>query len=102
VEIVPFSLPESIPSGEVSVVIERVALGLRLEMAIRTNLKSHPTAIHWHFRRPRTTGTLEITYDPISRQAWFSTRPGRTKAWVYEAMQAISAEINSNSGVPEP
>ena len=101
-EVVPLTLPESIQSGEVPVVIERVTLELGLRMAIRTDLKSHPTLIHWHFRRPAATGTLEITYDPISRQAWFSTRPGRTKEWVYEAMQAISAEINRDSGVPEP
>jgi hypothetical protein len=101
-DVVPLALPEGLSAEEVSVVIEHGALRMGLMMAIRSSLKSHPNMIHWHFRRPATTGTLEITYDPISRQAWFGIRHGRTKAWVLEAMNTLTAELHRNSKESEP
>lgn len=94
-EVIPIALLEELDSAVVAEIVDRAILSLGLEMAMRTTLKAYPASIHWHVRRPKRTGTLEITYDPATHHAWFSTRAGRTKEWVMEAMEKLVIEINT-------
>lgn len=94
-EVIPIALPEGVEGKAVAELVDHAISALGLEVAMRTTLKSYPGSIHWHLRHPQTTGTLEISYDPAAHRAWFSTRTGRTKAWVIEAMERLVVEINT-------
>ena len=94
-EIHPIPLPETLATEAVPARIEQTFTTLGLIIALRTTLKAHPGAIHWHIRRPRQSGTLEITYDPNSHRAWYSTRAGRTKEWVVAMMEQVTTEITA-------
>lgn len=98
-EVIPIVLPEGVRVEAVPEVIEQSISALGLIMAMRSTLKAYPGSIHWHVRRPNHSGTLEITYDPTTQRAWFSTRAGRTKDWVMEAMEKLVIEINRQSAL---
>lgn len=93
-ERIPLPVPQGVTEEQGITIIEQAIARLGLVIALRTRLKSQSNALHWHIRRPHTGGTLEITYDPDVPQAWFSTRAGRTKEWVWEAMNMLTAELN--------
>jgi hypothetical protein len=93
-EIIPIPLPEHLLAEEVPGAIEETVIALELELSLYTILKSPRGAMHWHIRRPPQRGTLEITYDANRHQAWFSTRAGRTKDWVLEAMEQIAVGLS--------
>jgi hypothetical protein len=51
-----------------------------LAVTLRTSLKKFPGCVHWHVRRGREPGTLEITYWPKEHRAWFTIQDGRRAA----------------------
>lgn len=62
-----------------------VALGLDFK---RIELKTRPSAIHWHIRKPGFPGTLEATYD--QGEMHLETRRNRMGAWVQEVIEQLT------------
>jgi hypothetical protein len=49
--------------------------------------------MHWHYKRGRQRGTLEITLWPLGRRAWFAVHANRGAAWIDDAITAIGAAL---------
>jgi len=74
-------------------IIEEACLAQNLRRTIKGTLQKYPGCVHWHYQKPRTSGTLEITYWPKKNRGWFPYRDGRTKSWVVDMIDVLKAEI---------
>ncbi len=79
--------------------LERALQASGLTVTLRTTLKQLPGSRHWHVKRGRAPGTLEITLLPAQRRAWFSIHSNRRGEWITAALsdlkQALEAPVGS-------
>jgi hypothetical protein len=76
---IPFDFRCDVPDW--NAIIARWAADQELRITMSGTLKKYPGCRHWHFKRPETAGTLELTIQPTACKAWFSIRRGRSVGW---------------------
>ncbi len=88
-------LPIHLPRGiqNVERLIDRSIADTGLRVVLRGSLKKFPGCVHWHAKRGRESGTLEITYWPGERRAWFTIQDGRKGEWIDGAMVELGHRI---------
>src|ERR1700722_16350196 len=81
-------------------VLERITVALDaavgesgLTVVLLGTLKTFPGRVHWHLKRGRERGTLEITWWPKQRKLWIKVQAGRTAAWIDEMTPRLKKAI---------
>jgi hypothetical protein len=69
--------------------IEHCAALEGLDIGERMTLRTFPGSIHWHLRRPRTKGVLELTYWPSQRRLWFAVHSNRQAEWIAPTIERL-------------
>lgn len=67
-----------------------------LRVTMRGTLKSFPGSTHWHLKSGKASGTLEITYWPAERRAWFSIQAGRAAEWIDGKLEELQRAISAS------
>jgi hypothetical protein len=80
-------------------IIETVSRAHGLSVTMKATLAKYPGSIHWHFKKGRDRGTLEVTLWPREHRLWFSMQDGRRAEWVTETAQRIKAELEAGAGL---
>ncbi|HLW55070.1 MAG TPA: hypothetical protein VKW06_19725 [Candidatus Angelobacter sp.] len=57
--------------------IERVCGQRGLIVGMKGSLASYRGCTHWHFKKKKEKGTLEITLHPAGRRIWAQVQDGR-------------------------
>ena len=70
-----------------------------LRIVLRTSLATFPGCTHWHVKRGRDSGTLEITFWPEQRRAWFTIQEGRKANWIDAMVQTLLDAIGRRTGL---
>jgi len=73
--------------------IEAAFAAAGLRVTLRGTLRSYPGSIHWHLKRGRDAGTLEVTFWPRQRRLWLTIHEGRGAPWMDEAGARLQAAI---------
>ncbi len=60
-----------------------------LDIHSAVSLRGMPGSRHWHLRRSRIPGTLEITFNPVNRELRMSAHSNRLGSWVEETLALI-------------
>ena len=89
------SLPSYMDEQIVEQAIDFSISELDLIPTLRCTLKKYPDCTHWHIKNGREPGTLEITFWPIHRRAWFTVQDGRKKTWIAEKMKLLERMIKT-------
>jgi hypothetical protein len=79
-------------------IIESLCRAHGLSITMKATLSKYPGSIHWHLKKGRDKGTLEITLWPRERRLWFSMQDGRRAEWVMESAQRIKHELEEGTG----
>ena len=75
--------------------IERACMAAGLVIAMRGTLRTYRGCVHWHFKNvDERRGTLEATYWPRERRAWFSVQSGRDAGWIDRVLPGILAALH--------
>jgi hypothetical protein len=82
-----------VTDAEVEEVIERCCAAAGLRTQLKGTLAAYPGSVHWHFKRGREPGTLEVTWWPRERRAWISVHANRGAPWVEELLPELAAAI---------
>jgi len=90
---VPIAVPESADFRRVSGKVESCCRRLGLVVGMKAELRKHPGSTHWHYKRPKQSGTLEITVWPSERRVWITVQDGRRAEWIEEIMPALGREL---------
>ena len=88
-------VPASIKTGKIPPLIDALITDLNLIVTLRGTLKSFPSSTHWHLKRDRGRGTLELTWWPDRRRLWIKIQAGRTAPWIGAAAPRLKQEIQS-------
>jgi hypothetical protein len=78
--------------------IDQAVADSGLQVTMRASLRTFPGSVHWHVRRGRESGTLEITFWPQQRRAWFTIHDGRQAEWIEKSMNALDEIIRRRTG----
>jgi hypothetical protein len=57
--------------------VERVCTLEGLEISLKGSLARYPGSVHWHFKKGKQSGTLELTWWPRENRLWFKIAAGR-------------------------
>ena len=80
--------PASIPH-----IVEQACATEGLTLTLKGTLAKYPHCVHWHFKKDKERGALEITWWEWERRLWFKVAAGRTGAWIEEALARLKAQI---------
>jgi hypothetical protein len=73
--------------------IELLCRTIGLSITIKTTSAKFPGSIHWHLKKGRERGTLEITLWPSQNKLWFSMQDGRKGDWVLDAAHQLKEQL---------
>src|SRR4051794_41704257 len=59
------------PGIDAMAVVESACASAGLTITMRGTLAAYPGCVHWHLKRGRERGTLEITWWPKTAELWF-------------------------------
>jgi 2-polyprenyl-6-hydroxyphenyl methylase/3-demethylubiquinone-9 3-methyltransferase len=85
----------SAPPGDVTLLVPAACAAEGLTCTLQNTLKGHPGSTHWHFKRRRERGTLEITWHPATRRLWMTVQEGRKGPWIDDAVERLKARLAS-------
>jgi hypothetical protein len=86
-------ISQKISVTEYERIIERIAESLGISLQLKTTLKKYPGCIHWHYKKGKERGTLEITLWPQQHRLWFTIHEGRKAEWIEEKMMVLEQKI---------
>lgn len=92
-EDVEIALPRDASAETVTQAIDDAVAQSELTVTLRDSLKKFPGCIHWHLKRGREPGTLELTFWPREHRAWFSVQRGRAAPWTAEALSDLEQKV---------
>ena len=89
----PIDLQADVDLTLVEVQIERCCSDLGLIQAMKDTLAKYPGCIHWHYKKRRLAGTLEVTLWHSTRRLWLSIQEGRRAEWIEEVLPKVKEYI---------
>jgi len=76
--------------------VERAASTENLTLTLKSTLAKYPGCVHWHYKKGKQPGTLEITWFPRERRLWFKIARNRNRAWIEKVTPRLRRLIESN------
>lgn len=90
---VELQIPDSVERPAVVRVVEQVCTSNDLTCSLKGTLVSYPGSVHWHFKRGKQKGILEITWWQGEHRLWFKVAGGRRSAWILESIPQLKEQI---------
>jgi len=73
--------------------IEAICADRGLQVAIKGSQSKFPGSIHWHYKREKQKGTLELTLFPAHQRLWAKVAEGRKAAWIDLELPRLRREV---------
>jgi hypothetical protein len=73
--------------------IEKSCASLSLIRTMKASLKSLPENTHWHYKKDKEKGVLEITLLPQKNEVIITCKANRYADWINEAMKELDAAL---------
>ena len=93
---VELQIPANASSEIVIEVVEQSCIENNLHCALKGTLASYPGCVHWHYRKDKQKGTLEITWWEIENRLWFKVAQGRRGDWIHETLQELKRQMENS------
>jgi hypothetical protein len=90
---VEFSVPQKCDLKSAGRLIENICARYGLQIAMKGSQSKFPGCIHWHFKRDKQKGTLELTLFPDGRRLWAKVAEGRKAAWIDSELPRLKREV---------
>ena len=79
--------------ARLSEIIDELSAEQGLSIRMKTSVAKFPGSIHWHLKKGRERGTLEVTLLPAESRLWFSMHQNRSADWVMNAAREFKRRI---------
>ena len=90
---IEFRVPKQCDLADAEGLVERACAERGLIVGMKGSLAAYPGCVHWHYKRPRQTGTLEITVYPKERRVWAQVQDKRKAPWIDEELPRVRRAI---------
>jgi hypothetical protein len=91
-----FVVPRDADLNAAERLIERICAERGLTLAMKGSLASYPGCVHWHYKRQKRKGTLELTLFARDRRVWAKVQDGRKASWIDEELPGLQAAIEGS------
>jgi hypothetical protein len=95
-------LPAGVTLAAAAQAIEDAVTALELRVTSRGTLAQYPGSIHWHIKRGKDAGTLEVTLRNRERRLDFAVRQNRQGVWTSASLEAMTERLRTQFGVARP
>jgi hypothetical protein len=92
---IEFTVPAGCDLASAEKMIERLCEQRGLQCAKKGRVSAHPGSIHWHYKRPKQSGTLELTLWPREQRLWAAVHENRRADWVDPELISLRGEIEA-------
>jgi hypothetical protein len=79
-----WSRPEALEEA-----VDAACANLGLNATRKGSLAAYRGSVHWHWKRGKERGVLEVTLWPPGRRLWISVQAGRAAPWTSEAADRL-------------
>ncbi|HEX9840420.1 MAG TPA: hypothetical protein VGA72_13805 [Anaerolineales bacterium] len=84
-------------------VVEHICVANGLTCTMKGTLAGYPGCVHWHFRKGKQKGLLEITWWELERRLWFKVAQNRKGEWIEDGILLLKEQIErSLYEIPKP
>ena len=90
---IELQLPKVVHEGDLVRCVEVVCVTNSLTCTLKGTLAKYPDSIHWHFKKAKQKGILEITWWEMKQRLWFKVANNRTGEWMNESLPKLKEEI---------
>ena len=90
---IEFAVPRNADLTQAIKLIEKICAQHELILAMKGSLAAYPRCIHWHYKREKQKGTLELTVLARDRRVWAKVQDGRKAPWIEEELPALQWAI---------
>jgi hypothetical protein len=92
---VDVQVPSTIKTEKLTQQVEQVFSQYDLACTLKGTLTSYPGCVHWHFKKRRETGTLELTWWEAEMRLWFKVGDHRTAPWIEKAIPHLKKQLET-------
>jgi|SRR5687767_5378768 len=93
---VELQIADSVNTDTLVKVVEQICIANRLTCILKGTLASYPGSIHWHFKKDRQKGILEITWWETEGRLWFKVAGNRTGHWIEDSIPVLKEQIEKS------
>jgi hypothetical protein len=86
-------IPSHINNDSIPAIVEQTCAQIGLDLVTKGTLARYPGCVHWHYKKGKARGTLEITWWVEKSRLWIKVAAGRTGDWIDEAIAGFTDEI---------
>jgi len=90
---IEFKVPKDFDPGRAGQLIESVCAAHGLDIGMKAGLAGLPGSTHWHYKKGREKGTLELTVFPRQRRIWAQVQNGRKAPWIDGILPKIRRDV---------
>ncbi len=92
---VEVKFPSSAEPRRVQRLVLRTCKDRGLVLSVETSLKSYPGSVHWHFKKEKERGTIEVTYWRHGSRLWISVHSNRQGDWTGEEVRGLKTDLEA-------
>ena len=90
------TVPQGADFSRAEAALERCFEAEGLRVAMKGTLAAHKGCVHWHLKRGKERGTLEVTLWPARRRVWLSVHANRGGEWIEEGLVRLREAIEGS------
>lgn len=90
---VEFSVPRKCDMKLAERLVEDICADRGLQMVLKGSQSKFPGSIHWHYKREKQKGTLELTLFPAHGRLWAKVAEGRKAARIDSELPRLRREV---------
>jgi hypothetical protein len=90
---VEFQLPRQYDPAGIEELIEQVCREQGLCSALKGTLAKYPGSVHWHYKKGKQSGTLELTFDRLRGRLWAAVQAGRQAQWIDSELSVVRRRV---------
>ena len=90
-----FKVPSGCELKRAERAVERLCRSHGLSVGLKGSLSQYPGSIHWHFKKEKEKGTLELTLYPAEARLWSKVQAGRKASWIDEMLPGLKNDIEA-------
>jgi hypothetical protein len=99
---IEISLPTGVCAESIEGTLAEACEQMGLRIGMRSTLAGHRGSLHWHLKRDKERGILEVTFVPEPTRLWLAVHANREGTWIDEAVTRMAALLEDALAHPPP
>ena len=90
---IELEVPDGIREDALIRCVQEVCATNNLTCTLKGTLAKYHGSVHWHFKKDKQKGIVEITWWKTKQRLWFKVADNRTGEWISASLPKLKEEI---------